>query len=117
MATSGGFPFDDPNINEVYITVETVQTKDFNKTAEQLSTLLVRKWMEQWTPGTEEAKPIKGGRLLIRVRDKKTAENAKKNGTDFYKLCTLKLAYIDTRYNESNTKHHLRKGSTDRFNR
>jgi hypothetical protein len=88
-------PPDASDIN-IYLTIETVTNEQFKQQASEVDPFLMGKWIKQWFPGTEEARPIKGGKLLVTAKSEKIADNAIQNATDLFKKCGMKVMRMDS---------------------
>jgi hypothetical protein len=88
-------PADASDFN-IYVTIETVPNDKFKQLATEVDPFLMGKWLKLWFPGTEEARPIKGGKLLVAAKTEKIVENAITNATDLYERCAIKITRMDS---------------------
>jgi hypothetical protein len=74
----------------VYVTLETI---GYDKKATEM--LMVRKWLDQNLPGTQENRKMRNRRILFLARDKVTAQKAEMNSRRLYDLCENKVQRMD----------------------
>jgi flagellar motility protein MotE (MotC chaperone) len=86
----------DTGDTNVYVSIETVPNQGFEQKANEVDCFLMSKWVQLWFPGTLEARPIQGGKLLVAAKSAKIAENAIKNAKKIYELCEVKVELMDS---------------------
>jgi hypothetical protein len=85
-------PWFDPPDESVYVIINTI---NHNTSAADQPIFAMLKWLVQWFPKTEEAKPRRDGSILALAKTRGIAENAVKNANDFYGKCHMKIEPMD----------------------
>jgi hypothetical protein len=73
---------------------------DYEKKASEVPMLIIKKWMEQNLPGTEEGKTMRDGKILFMAKDEPTAQKIENNCRRLYDVCDIKVQGM-VRMNES----------------
>jgi hypothetical protein len=76
----------------VYVTLKTI---GHVKKATQMPMPMIRKWLDQNLPGTQEGQTMRDERIPFLARDEATAQKTEMNSKRLYNLCDIKVQRMD----------------------
>lgn len=82
----------DPPDDAMYLIINTI---NYNKQAADLPIFGMRKWLDQWLPGTTEAKPRRDGSILALAKTRKIADTAINSANNFFDICQIKVEQME----------------------
>jgi hypothetical protein len=79
--------------NGMYVSIETI---NYDKKAAALPVVMMKKFIEQYFPGTKEMTKTRDGRVIILTRDETVAQRAILNAKRFYEMCDIEVKPMDS---------------------
>jgi hypothetical protein len=76
----------------VYVILETI---GHDEKATEMPMLMLRKWLDQNLPGTQEGQAMRDGRILFLAKDEARVQKAEMNSRRLYDLCDNKVQRMD----------------------
>lgn len=85
------FPGNRRNDEGIFVAIEADKRR-----ATDLSAIMMKKFVEDWFPGTKELTRARDGRVIVLARDEKIAKRAEEKATNFYNVCSIKVSRVES---------------------